>query len=319
MQNNILNGSNFMAHGNGALDIMKQMVDKMKVLTTQNDKYKRTFKNKKPEKEQGTNQNNPVAIAKLISDIIAEKRSESENSNIKFSCSFMNDGEAASIQINPSDFQTMLSNIITNSVEACNDQTGKIDIVVSSNSNRVRIMIADNGCGMPDEIVNKIRDNIAVTYGKDNHQGLGLTQVRKTLANSNGRLSITSSPDSTIITLTFLDAKKVITHNAPKTVDLILVDNDDMTADIVTNYVLKDKYVYVYETAREFLNEISLHPTSTKILIAYKFRNETINGIEIVNQLQKLGYTNCYLNAAWPFSGEDELPNHIKLLDVYAL
>lgn len=145
-----------------------------------------------------------VAVAKIITAIIAEKNVEHGNKRVQFKSNFAEDGELATIKINQSDLERMLSNMINNAVEACEGIDGMVGIKLSKSDNSVRIAITDNGKGLPARVIQKIKENEIVTHGKENGQGFGFQHIRETLAEVGGELLIESNPSQlTTITLVF--------------------------------------------------------------------------------------------------------------------
>lgn len=151
--------------------------------------------------------NESVIASEVILAIIAEKSVEYHDKPVQFEHHFTQEGELASIKINQSDLERMISNLINNAVEACDGIDGVVGINLSKIDNHVRIAITDNGKGIPPEVAQKIGDNQMVTYGKKDGQGFGFKHIRETLANCSGELLIESEQSRpTTITLTFPQA-----------------------------------------------------------------------------------------------------------------
>lgn len=145
-----------------------------------------------------------IIISKKVEKILSEKQIEYSNSSVAFQyhCA-QNDADAA-IMANPDDIERMLSNLLNNAVESCGSEFCKIEVNIHSDSQFVYLVVADNGVGMPDEVKEKILNNIVVTSGKANGKGIGFEQIRQIIANCNGRLNIESRDGGgTIIILTF--------------------------------------------------------------------------------------------------------------------
>jgi hypothetical protein len=68
----------------------------------------------------------------------------------------------------------------------------KITLMLEVNNEWVIVSVKDNGKGIPDKVIEKIENNIAVTHGKENGHGIGLTQVRDTLEKNLGKMNIYS-------------------------------------------------------------------------------------------------------------------------------
>lgn len=81
-------------------------------------------------------------------------------------------------------------NVLTNSFEAINTKEGIIEIDLKENSEKIEIMIADNGCGIKREIMNKIFDPFFTT--KEKGTGLGLSIVLRLVEQHKGKIWIES-------------------------------------------------------------------------------------------------------------------------------
>lgn len=87
-----------------------------------------------------------------------------------------------------------LSNVLLNAVEACNG-SGRIDVAVSrqtlNNADAVRIVVTDNGCGIPPDKLSRIWDPYITD--KPGGTGLGLAIARQAVLAHGGAVSARSS------------------------------------------------------------------------------------------------------------------------------
>jgi signal transduction histidine kinase len=140
----------------------------------------------------------------LIEQVLELKQLEYKNTQVKFNFEVTSGSSSCYIHANVTSLMRMLSNLINNAVEALDNKLGIITIKLESNINAVNIIVEDNGKGMTAEVKNKILNNIAITHGKANGHGIGLTQVREALVQANGKLAISSEPGmGTKVSLTF--------------------------------------------------------------------------------------------------------------------
>jgi len=100
-------------------------------------------------------------------------------------------GEVDEITCSPSQINQVFLNLITNAAQALEDQ-GDIAISTTQDEHSVRVTISDNGCGIPEEIVEKIRDPFFTTKQVGEGTGLGLAIVEKIIASHGGQLQIES-------------------------------------------------------------------------------------------------------------------------------
>jgi len=115
------------------------------------------------------------------------------------------------IEMRVSDFKRIISNLVDNAVQAVGD-AGLITINCKQSEDRCSISVSDNGIGIPQDVLIKIRED-GGSYGKHNGKGLGLQWVRKTIEQYNGELTIDSEHGSgTSVTFHLRAFKKFKSH-----------------------------------------------------------------------------------------------------------
>src|SRR6185437_11452455 len=107
--------------------------------------------------ENTPNQPVPLLVTGAITEILSEKRLQYPNLPVRF--------------INK------LSNLINNSVDAFEGNEGIVTVGLECETDVFKITIQDNGKGMSPALVDKIMNRVAVTSGKQDGHGIGLTQV----------------------------------------------------------------------------------------------------------------------------------------------
>ncbi|MGD9643604.1 MAG: sensor histidine kinase [Elusimicrobiales bacterium] len=106
------------------------------------------------------------------------------------------------VKVNAGTLKTILSNLINNAVEAI-EEKGTVVLSLKSGGGTVSIVIRDNGCGIPPEILGRLGQR-GETYGKPGGSGLGLYQAKTAVEAWGGALDIESEPGrGTAVTLTF--------------------------------------------------------------------------------------------------------------------
>jgi two-component system NtrC family sensor kinase len=77
----------------------------------------------------------------------------------------------------PNQVEQVLANLVGNAVQALTNHAGPrvIEALTESRNGKIRITIADNGPGMPAQVLNKIFDPFFTTKGPGNGTGLGLS------------------------------------------------------------------------------------------------------------------------------------------------
>ena len=83
-------------------------------------------------------------------------------------------------------------NLLLNACESVQSGTGKIDVALREEGDRIEITIVDNGRGIPPPIRHNLFEPF-VSQGKENGTGLGLTVVQKIIQDHGGEVVIVSS------------------------------------------------------------------------------------------------------------------------------
>ncbi|MFK8032296.1 MAG: sensor histidine kinase [Gammaproteobacteria bacterium] len=99
--------------------------------------------------------------------------------------------DVPSVSCSPSQINQIFLNLINNAAQAMEDG-GDITITTSSKKGFVSVAIQDTGCGIPEEILTKIRDPFFTTKEVGSGTGLGLSICEEILRSHNGRLDIES-------------------------------------------------------------------------------------------------------------------------------
>ncbi len=87
----------------------------------------------------------------------------------------------------------VINNLISNAIQAYNGKTNEsIDLIVEKNTDSIIISIADHGCGMPEDVQDKLFKEMITTKGK-NGTGLGLFMSYSTIrGHFNGNITFES-------------------------------------------------------------------------------------------------------------------------------
>lgn len=94
--------------------------------------------------------------------------------------------------------EAVFSNLITNSIQAINDD-GDITIQVSTNDDDIIIKIVDTGPGMTESVISKIFDPLFTT--KPHGTGLGLSICKTIVEQHGGKILVKSNPTTFTVTL----------------------------------------------------------------------------------------------------------------------
>lgn len=205
------------------------------------------------------------------------------------------------MRVELSAFKRMISNLINNAVDAFEGQRGRVVIKMNAAADWVKVTIVDNGKGMPPEVAEKIMNRIAVTQGKSDGHGIGLTQVREALSRNRGEMKIHSIVgQGTEITLTFprIKAPNWIAEAIPLIPkDIIVILDDDWSIhaawDTRLETILKEapemqvKHFEMGHDAVDFICGLSEEEKPQVFLLTdFKLLKQDLNGLDVIEKVK---------------------------------
>jgi signal transduction histidine kinase len=95
-----------------------------------------------------------------------------------------------------SELNQVWTNLIDNAADAMNGN-GQLTVRTARENDFVLVEIADNGAGIPPEVISRIFDPFFTTKGVGEGTGLGLDVVSRIIKNVGGHISVTSVPGDT--------------------------------------------------------------------------------------------------------------------------
>ena len=135
----------------------------------------------------------PVLLSTLIGPIITEKRiSVNIFDNIEIDFQIQKNSLGTFVTLDIKRFQALLANLIQNSIEAIeNKLKGAINIALSTNDTTLSLEIKDNGKGIKNEDIEKIKKK-GISIDKEKGTGLGLFHAIEDINSFGGKLEISS-------------------------------------------------------------------------------------------------------------------------------
>lgn len=256
-------------------------------------------KETQPTQNSETEKREAILLSPFILQILTDKKYQYKDLSVTFDHAFTQPGNFCWINIELTTFERMLSNIINNAVDAFDQRAGQITVHLDADDQQVRLVVEDNGKGMRPELVQKIMGQLAVTEGKKDGHGIGLTQVRETLQNNEGQLAIESEVGlGTKMILTFprVPSQNWVAETMPlKEDDIVIILDDDSSIhlawdtrfdQILAEY--PDLTIKHFEIGQDTLNFINALPPEKKqkvfLLTDYELLKQKINGVDVVNQ-----------------------------------
>jgi signal transduction histidine kinase len=238
-------------------------------------------------------------LSPFILQILSEKRFQFKRSSIRFDHHFTQTGGFCWINVKTMAFQRMLSNLINNAVDAIDHKEGTVTVRLDADDKQVRVIIEDNGKGMRPELIQKVMNQIAVTEGKKDGHGIGLTQVRETLQNHEGQLAIESEigvGTKMILTFPRVPAQNWIADSIQLNDDDIVVvldDDDSIHAawdtrfdTLLTKFPnLTVKHFEIGQETIDFINGLAPEKKQKVFLLTdYELINQDLHGLNIIKQ-----------------------------------
>jgi two-component system NtrC family sensor kinase len=175
----------------GYIDDVLEAVERCGKITRQLLRFARKFEVKIEE----------VDLKEVISDVLVFHEKEAVYRNIKVYVEVPED--MPPINTDRSKLQQVLVNLVNNAFQAVDDGC-LLDIAVSpEESDKVRIVISDNGCGMPEENLPKIFEPFFTTKDGNKGTGLGLAITYGLVKKLHGDITVKSKlNEGTTFTIT---------------------------------------------------------------------------------------------------------------------
>ncbi len=241
----------------------------------------------------------PILVSATLLESLTAKKYQYQKLPVKFDCSLQSNTYFAFIKTEVSAFKRMLSNLMNNAVDACDNQSGKVELRLEADNEWTKIIIHDTGKGMSPELINKIMNRTSVTEGKKSGHGIGLTQVWGALDRNQGEMHIISAlGKGTTITLTFprIKAPRWIAEEialCPNDIILILDDDASIHGAWRTRFesILNENtgiQLKHFEMGVQALEYIQALPPAEQerifLLSDYELLTQELNGLEIMAQ-----------------------------------
>jgi len=131
------------------------------------------------------NKNNKCDPHQLIENILDELEIGQRKINISI--------DTPSLPLHQYLIQTILFQLISNSIQFTDSEKGQIDILIEKHDKFVNICINDNGQGMNENFIPQVFSLFKSTISSSEHTGIGLALVKKIINLYNGKVKIAST------------------------------------------------------------------------------------------------------------------------------
>jgi len=118
------------------------------------------------------------------------------NNEIKYKAEVIKEyGKIPDVECLASQINQVVMNLVVNASHAITAERGQITIRTSCDDTHVFIEVADNGSGIPKEIVNRIFDPFFTTKSIGKGTGLGLSLSYGIIQKHHGKITVSSEVD----------------------------------------------------------------------------------------------------------------------------
>lgn len=241
-----------------------------------------------------------VIASTIVSSVAGDGRRRYKDRPIKFIYEPTQLNAFLFIKAEPIDLKRSISNLINNAVEALPSTGGTIELKLTATDEWVSIKLLDDGAGIPQEILEKIKKKEVVSHGKAHGHGLGLSVVRDMIEANHGEFDIFSSTvkmnHGTTITLRF---PRVMTPNwAVEELnfmknDIVIILDDDVSIhggwDSRLNHVLEKvptiqvNHFYQGQYVIDFVEKLSEEEKQNVYFLSdYELIGQGLNGLQVI-------------------------------------
>lgn len=234
-------------------------------------------------------------VSSLIDMVISEKRLQFSQQKIEISFTINEKARSVFVNINPSLFKRVISNILNNAIESI-QENGQVCVYLDSIDKDVLIQISDNGCGIPESLLPLLGNG--ASYGKTNGSGLGLSTAIEKIQSWGGSLTVQSKEQQGTCVKIFLPlartpiwfAEKVFFN---KNIKKVFVIDDEASVYQIWNNRFEKTYKHFSCEVIHFYNPIefidwyrnnSSDLYESLFFVDFQFENFKINGVELVRE-----------------------------------
>ncbi len=243
----------------------------------------------------------PHMLSSVVDSIVSEKRMQIRNrQNIKINlCLDASYGLFANM--NAAYFKRALSNIINNSIDACDDNAHEIIINVTGQQDSISVIIHDDGIGIPANILPQIKE-YGFSYGKEamteGGDGLGLYHAYSAVTRFGGNILIESPPGQGTTVKIILPRGEVPSWFVEKIViraeqHILILDDDQSIHDLWRNRL--DKFLSIgvrlsffscADKLEHCVNNLLPHHVKNSLLLCdFELVNQAISGLALIEKL----------------------------------
>jgi len=257
-------------------------------------KYK-VKENEKADKDGEQKNMKAELVSSLLEHLISEKRIQLAEKLIEIILELGNSTHSCFVNLEPENFKRVISNLINNAFEAIETTKGTIRVGLTRQDNDLIIKIIDNGKGIPENILPKIKQG-GISSGKKGGFGLGISGAIQNIKNWNGSYDIQSKVgEGTTFTITLPISEEpdwfqgYITFS-PNT-HIVVLDDDESIHNVwqtrfhnnPENKSVTLDHFYESSNFTEYCK--TSHSEHDLFLVDYELVNSNETGLDMIEQL----------------------------------
>lgn len=224
-------------------------------------------------------------VSGVVHSIIAEKTAVLDPMQVRVTAKIQATAVRVGVPISTSDLLRVLSNLVNNSIEAARE-SHTLDVAISVRvlSNKVLIAVSDNGKGIPEEVLSRLR-SVGGSYGKAQGRGIGLRHAKTICEAVQGSLELRSTlgegttvelalplaavPSWCVESLPFLPGDKIV------------VLDDDESVLLLWKEILRGCVVTPIKDPEEF-NDLLFPKQDYWYIFDYDIAGSAVTGLDLV-------------------------------------
>lgn len=192
----------------------------------------------------------------------------------------------ATIQVDPTQLEAALLNLVINARDAIDAEGGSVRIGTRTAGDALIVSVADDGHGMPTEVAKRATEPFFTTKEIGSGTGLGLSQVYGFVRQSGGTFELQSAPgNGTTVLMHF----PLTASAAPEDrISVLLVDDDENILDVVQDSLADAGYAVT--VAKSGKQALQILDTDAQIDIVFSDVSMPggVSGIDLASRLQEL-------------------------------
>lgn len=134
-------------------------------------------------------QRKPQVVAVLLEQAARRHQPEAQRRGVRLSVGLLSRDEAP---VDAAMLGRSIENLVQNALHAVSDRTGEVRLSVYRDSDRLQVVVDDNGPGVDEKLGDRIFES--GTTGRPDGHGLGLALVRAVMLAHDGSIEYSTSP-----------------------------------------------------------------------------------------------------------------------------